>query len=156
GGREGRRMGRTGEAILRDVQGVASGFAADRRLRQRRRELVSEDFALLRDAGFLLTGVPVDQGGMWEDVQHSTRPVCDILRALARGDSSVALVSAMHPAVLCFWLASPKAVPQFQSAWDTQRRQLFESAREGAWWGTITSEPGSGGGAPQDGGRRRP
>lgn len=82
---------------------------------------------------------------MWEDVQHSTRSVCDILRTLAHGDSSVALVCAMRPAVLSFWLASPKAAAPFQPAWDTQRRHLFETAREGAWWGTITSEPGSGG-----------
>src|SRR5262245_38142898 len=138
-------MALTADTILRNVGEVAASFGADRRERQRRRELVAADFDRLREAGFLLTGVPVDQGGIWEDPHRSARPVGDILRALARGDSSVALVSAMHPAVLCFWLASPKAVPPFQPASDAQRRQLFESAREGAWWGTITSEPGSGG-----------
>ena len=135
----------TADMIVRNVREVASDFAADRRQRQQRRALVGDDFARLREAGFLLTGVPVDQGGMWEDVQHSTRSVCDILRTLAHGDSSVALVCAMHPAVLSIWLASPKAPAPFQPAWDAQRRHIFETARDGAWWGTITSEPGSGG-----------
>jgi alkylation response protein AidB-like acyl-CoA dehydrogenase len=74
-----------------------------------------------------------------------------MLRCLARGDSSVALVSAMHPAVLAFWLASPNADGGDQAAWDRQREDVFATAAsgnaEGAWWGTITSEPGSGGDA---------
>jgi alkylation response protein AidB-like acyl-CoA dehydrogenase len=51
----------------------------------------------------------------------------------------------MHPAVLSFWLASTDAPEPHASAWQAQRRQLGESALQGAWWGTITSEPGSGG-----------
>lgn len=133
------------ETILRNVREVAAGFAAERRERQRRRALVPADFARLKDAGFLLAAVPIDQGGVWEDVPHSTRSVCEILRALAHGDSSVALVSAMHPSVLSFWLTTAKAPSPFQQAWDDQRRHIVSTAREGAWWGTITSEPGSGG-----------
>jgi hypothetical protein len=60
-------MAMTADRILRDVREVASGFAADRRQRQQRRALVADDFARLRDAGLLRTGVPLDQGGMWED-----------------------------------------------------------------------------------------
>jgi alkylation response protein AidB-like acyl-CoA dehydrogenase len=51
----------------------------------------------------------------------------------------------MHPTVLAFWLASPKAPVEFQEAWDDQRRWVFKTASDGAYWGTITSEPGSGG-----------
>jgi len=133
------------DAILDNVRLVAAAFAAERAVRQQRRSIDRGDFDRLREAGFLLTGVPIDQGGIWESVRRSTRPVCEMLRTLASGDSSVALVCAMHPSVLSFWLATPDAPAAFQDGWRAQRRHFFETAREGAWWGTITSESGSGG-----------
>jgi len=132
-------------AVLESVKELARTFAAGRRERQLRRELDPRDFIALRDAGFLLTGVPADSGGLWVDVAHSTRPIAAILRALARGDPSVALVSSMHPTVLSFWLATPHVPAPFQDAWRTQRHEVSQSAAAGGWWGTITSEPGSGG-----------
>jgi alkylation response protein AidB-like acyl-CoA dehydrogenase len=48
----------------------------------------------------------------------------------------------MHPAVIAFWLASPDAS---QAEWERQRSAVFASALTGEQWGTITSEPGSGG-----------
>jgi alkylation response protein AidB-like acyl-CoA dehydrogenase len=51
----------------------------------------------------------------------------------------------MHPSVLGFWLATPTAPEPFAAAWDEQRRAIFQTVLHGAWWGTITSEPGSGG-----------
>ena len=77
--------------ILQNVQTLSAQFAKERSVRQRRRALIAADFDQLRDAGFLLTGVPAEQGGIWQDVSHSTRAVGNILRALAHGDSSVAL-----------------------------------------------------------------
>jgi alkylation response protein AidB-like acyl-CoA dehydrogenase len=130
--------------ILEGVTAIAESFAADRAVRQQRRSLDPADFVALRDAGFTLTGVPADAGGIWRDVKTSTRDVAGILRALAHGDSSVALVSSMHPAVLSFWLATPSVPSEHADAWNAQRRWVFEqAARE--WFGTITSEPGSGG-----------
>ena len=131
--------------VLKNVGELSSRFAAERTERQQRRALVASDFAALRDAGFLLTGVPVEEGGVWQDVRRSARPVCEILRVLAHGDPSVALVCAMHPSVLAVWLTSPEVPPPFQEAWAAQRSEIFQTARDGAWWGTITSEPGSGG-----------
>ncbi len=131
--------------VQKQVGALAAEWARVRSERQQRRALVAEDFDRLRDAGFLLTGVPTEQGGLWESIGRSTRAICDVLRVLATGDSSVALVSAMHPAVLSFWLASPSAPDPFAEAWKAQRKQVFQIARDGAWWGTITSEPGSGG-----------
>lgn len=131
--------------VLENVQALATQFATERRERQQRQALVAADFAQLREAGFLLTGVPVEHGGLWESVRHSTRPLCEILRTLAHGDPSVALVCAMHPGVLAFWLATSQVPVPFQAAWETQRRAIFQTVQEGAWWGTITSEPGSGG-----------
>ena len=84
--------------------------------------------------------MPTDAGGTWEGVA-SVRPLCEIYRDLARADPSVSLVSAMHPSVLGYWLLGPDRTGE----WDAQRAAVFASALDGEQWGTITSEPGSGG-----------
>jgi alkylation response protein AidB-like acyl-CoA dehydrogenase len=132
-------------AVLQEVRGIADRFAADRHERQRRDQLVPEEFDALAAAGFLLTGVPTAQGGLFESVATSTRTVGSILTTLARGDASVALVASMHPAVLSFWHASPEVSPDHQDAWSEQRAGVSQLAADGHWFGTITSEPGSGG-----------
>jgi alkylation response protein AidB-like acyl-CoA dehydrogenase len=131
--------------VRRNVEALAQEFARDRHDRQRRRELDRADFEALARAGFLLTGVAAEQGGLFESVPRSTRPIAEILRALARGDSSVALVASMHPAVLSFWLATPAVPEPDREAWARQRAEVCRFALDGLWWGTITSEPGSGG-----------
>jgi alkylation response protein AidB-like acyl-CoA dehydrogenase len=131
--------------VLENVRGIAERFAADRHERQRRERLAPEEFDELAAAGFLLTGVPSSDGGLFESVAASTRTVGDVLSVLARGDASVALVASMHPAVLSFWHASPEAPPEHRDAWSEQRAYVAQMAREGSWFGTITSEPGSGG-----------
>ena len=124
---------------------ITANFASQRAERQHRRHLDPADFAQLREAGYLLTGVPAEMGGFWVNPAQSTRFACDLLRTLAQGDPSVALVAAMHPAVLSYWMATPHAPEPHRAAWSAQRRQVAESALDGDWWGTITSEPGSGG-----------
>lgn len=124
------------------IDGIAADWRAQRAERQLRRSLDRADFNRLRAAGLLSLPVPVDAGGSWDSMQVSARPLCEIYRALAGGDPSVALVSSMHPAVIAFWLASPDAS---QPAWEAQRTAVFASAMAGEQWGTITSEPGSGG-----------
>jgi alkylation response protein AidB-like acyl-CoA dehydrogenase len=120
-------------------------LAKDRPARQLRRHLDKTDFEALAKAGFLLAGVPASAGGLWRGVAASTRPIADILRTLARGDPSVALVSSMHPAVLSFWLCQPEAPAQYATSWGEQVRFVSKTALDGHFWGTITSEPGSGG-----------
>ena len=132
---------------LENIKGISVEFAEERSERQRRRELVKGDFDRLRDAGFLLTGVPADHDGIWESVESSTRIICEMLRYIAHGDSSVALVAAMHPAVIVSggWPCIAEAPEPFRRAWEEQRKWVFQTARDGHWWGTIVSEPGSGG-----------
>jgi alkylation response protein AidB-like acyl-CoA dehydrogenase len=130
------------EDVNASINDIAAQWRADRGERQARRHLERADFDALRDAGLLKLAVPQELGGTWVDVPSSTRPVCEIYRALAAADPSVTLVSSMHPAVLAFWLATSDAS---QPAWEEQRRAAFESAVAGVQWGTITSEPGSGG-----------
>lgn len=132
-------------AIADNVRVISAQFAQERRERQQRRELSTSDFDLLKAAGVHLTGALAEHGGLWESLSQSTRPICEVLRVLAHGDSSVALVAAMHPTVLSFWLATPEVPPAHQAAWQEQRSQLSQLAVDGQWWGTITSEPGSGG-----------
>lgn len=81
-------------------------------------------------------------GGHWRSVAESTRGIARILRDLGGADPSAALVSSMHPAVVGFWLAPPDPG---RPAWTEQRQAVFAAAREGLQWGTVTSEPGSGG-----------
>jgi alkylation response protein AidB-like acyl-CoA dehydrogenase len=128
--------------LQRQLTAIADEWRADRSERQTRRHLEQADFDRLREAGLLLAPVPVESGGMWEGVASSTRSLCEALRTLAGGDPSVALVSAMHPAVLGYWLATPDSD---QPSWAEQRRAVFATAAAGCQWGTITSEPGSGG-----------
>ena len=133
------------QEVVQNIGEVSRAFAAERAERQRRRELVRADFDLLADAGFHLTGVPPDMGGINGGVREFTRPLCDMLRTLAQGDPSVALVASMHPAVIGGWLEVERAPEPYAAAWERQRRDVFQTAREKRWWGTIISEPGSGG-----------
>jgi alkylation response protein AidB-like acyl-CoA dehydrogenase len=121
---------------------IAEEWRSQRSDRQARRSLDQADFDRLAEAGFLLTAVPEDMGGLWRSVAESTRPICEVLRALSAADPSVALVSSMHPAVLGFWLARPDGE---RPAWVEQCRAVSATAAAGDQWGTITSEPGSGG-----------
>jgi alkylation response protein AidB-like acyl-CoA dehydrogenase len=124
------------------VEAIAQQWRGERAERQARRHLERSDFDALAGAGFLLTAVPHAQGGCWRGVAESTRPLCEILRAIATADASVALVASMHPAVLGYWLATSD--PD-QPEWEEQRAAVFAVAARGSQWGTITSEPGSGG-----------
>jgi alkylation response protein AidB-like acyl-CoA dehydrogenase len=131
--------------VLSNVQELSRGFASQGGERRLRRHLDRADFDALARAGFLLTGVPASMGGLWSDLAASTRGISALLRCLATGDPSVALVSAMHPAVLSFWLTQPEAPEPYTEAWREQSRRVAQTALDGSWWGTITSEPGSGG-----------
>lgn len=133
------------EEVVENINELSSKFALERRERQQRRELYKADFDALTDAGFHLTGVPPDMGGINGGVTEFTRPLCEMLRILAKGDPSVSLVSSMHPAVIGGWLEVEEAPQPYKTAWEEQRRTVFETARDGCWWGTIISEPGSGG-----------
>ena len=135
------------QTINDNIRQISIEFARERRDRQIRRHLEPADFQRLRDAGFLLANTPAEYGGAWRDPQRSTRSVSEMLRVLAQGDPSVALVASMHPAVLLFagWQMLEQAPEPYTRPWEEQRRWVFETAVDGHWWGTIISEPGSAG-----------
>lgn len=129
--------------VIHDLALIARDFATATIERQKRRHLEAEDFEQLRAAGFLLTGVPMAQGGLWQDPAGSARDYGEMVRTVAHGDPSVALVAAMHPAVMLNFLAID-TVDDHPAAWAAQRQWAIDTARS-QWWGTLTSEPGSGG-----------
>lgn len=134
------------EKIQAGVGEVIERWRPQRDERMARRQLDPADFAELAEAGFLLAAVPREHGGSFQSNAASARGVGELLRALATVDPSVALVASMHPGVTGLWLAFPEAArPELDGAWQAQRRFVFDSAASGEWWGTITSEPGSGG-----------
>ena len=135
-------MGPTTASLLGEVQSIAEQWKAQRAERQTRRHLDRADFDALRNAGLLLAVVPDEMGGLWHDAPSSTRLVSELLRTLATADPAVALVSAMHPSVVGYWLFNPDPS---QPEWEAQRQAVFATAAAGDQWGTITSEPGSGG-----------
>ncbi len=133
------------QEILADVSALAADFAARRHERQRRTALDPADFEALRQAGFHRLVLPEGAGGPWLDPPRSVRSVAQALCTLAQGDSSVALVCAMHPGVVSFWLSTPEAPAPHRQAWRAQREAVLETVRRGDFWGTVTSEAGSGG-----------
>jgi alkylation response protein AidB-like acyl-CoA dehydrogenase len=135
-------MATTWAALNGEVGDLVAEWRADRAGRQARRGLDPNDFARLAGAGFLDVAVPEARGGLWRSVAETTGPICAVLRTLAAADPSVALVASMHPSVIGFWLARP--APE-QAGWSAQFDAIVSTAVAGAQWGTITSEPGSGG-----------
>ncbi len=54
------------QLILDNVREIANDFASERSERQRRRELLREDFDRLRESGYLMVAVPAEFGGIWD------------------------------------------------------------------------------------------
>lgn len=122
---------------------IAQNFRADRSNRLGQATLAASDFAALATAGFLQLSVPIDSGGHWAGLNNTGPQLAEIIRTLAKGDPSVALVAGMHPAVLAYWHANSHEQPNQAATSQTQR--VFASVLAGHWWGTMMSEPGSGG-----------
>ncbi|TAH24808.1 MAG: hypothetical protein EAZ07_08825 [Cytophagales bacterium] len=134
------------EILLQNIQVLSDEFAKDRVKRQLRRNLHEEDFEKIRATGFLLLTVPKEMGGIYDGLKKTIRPICTALKILAHGDSSVALVSSMQSAVLANWLEHKSVPKEYESEWNLQRKEIFDGVlHHGHRWGTITSEPGSGG-----------
>jgi alkylation response protein AidB-like acyl-CoA dehydrogenase len=134
--------------ILEQIPQLATTWAAERAERQQRTTADPADYEQLRQLGVPLLAVPVEFGGTWESLAQSARPICTLLRTLAQGDPSITLASAMHHGVLGSWRI-PSVPEPYNAAWQHQRQEVFQTVLDGAWWGTMVSEPGSGGDASQ-------
>ena len=132
------------ETILEAAPKLAREWAAQRDDRQQRTQGDPADYQQLSELGVPMMAVPVEFGGTWESQAQSARPICTMLRTLAAGDPSITLASAMHHLVLSSWRV-PAAPEPWSQEWTKQRREVFKTVLDGGWWGTIISEPGSGG-----------
>ncbi|MBM3222671.1 MAG: acyl-CoA dehydrogenase [Candidatus Tectomicrobia bacterium] len=132
------------DTILAEAPRLAQGWAAERSARQQRTQADPADYERLRQLGVHLMAVPTELGGTWEDLPQTARPFCTLLRTLAQGDPSITLASAMHQLVLSSW-RMPTVPAPYTDLWTQQRREVFQTVLDGCWWGTIISEPGSGG-----------
>ena len=133
------------DKILANIDALAANWRSERNDRFGRRHLERSDFEALAETGFLRLVVPESHGGRWRSVAETGPIIVDAVQRVASGDQSVALVASMHPAVLLFWTVSPRAPAPHTEHWAEQRSEVFRSALDGHFWGTITSEPGSGG-----------
>ena len=123
-------------SILAASPDLAREWASEREDRQRRTDADPADYDRLKALGISLMGVPVEFGGTWENLAQSARPICTMLRCLAQGDPSITLSSAMHQSVLASWRV-PSVPEPFNDGWQQQRKQVFSTVTDGAWWGTI-------------------
>ena len=133
------------DAVLDAIDELAERWTAERSERLARRHLERADFDALIETGYLRLIVPAEHGGLWTSLAETGPVIVDAVGRLARGDHSVALVASMHPAVMIAWTAADEAPDDDADAWAAQRERVFASALDGHLWGTITSEPGSGG-----------
>jgi hypothetical protein len=142
--------------VHRGVAELARGFAADRGERQQRDHLDPADLGCPGGGRAPAHGPAGRHGGLWRDVRTSTRPICEIYRALARGDSSLALTTSMHPAVLAYWLATPEVPEPDAAAWRRQHDVVSTTVEEGAWWARSRPSPAAVGTSPARGPRPEP
>lgn len=133
------------DEVLAKIDVLASSWVSERDERFLRRHLERSDFDALAETGYLRLIVPESHGGLWRSLSETGPILVDAVQRIARGDQSVALVASMHPAVQIFWTASAEAPEPFTEIWAQQRAEVFQSALDGHFWGTIASEPGSGG-----------
>jgi alkylation response protein AidB-like acyl-CoA dehydrogenase len=135
---------RDGDGLLSGMREFASELVSNRAERLRQRHLDPNDYDRLHAIGYHRACVPVEHGGSWEGTRRSVRTLAEMHRLLAMGDPSLSLSLSMHPGVLAFWReADPHDEPEFAD-WEAQKRFVFDTAINGIWWGTITSEPGTG------------
>lgn len=133
------------EKTLAAIDELASEWVEQRSDRFQRRHLERADFEAVAATGYLELIVPEAHGGQWRSLHETGPQIVEAVRRLARGDQSVALVASMHPTVLGFWTSVETATHPHQDGWEAQRSEVFKTALDGHFWGTITSEPGSGG-----------
>lgn len=135
----------TSASVLTAIDQLADRWQTERDERLQRRHLERDDFDAVAATGFLRLIVPEAHGGLWQSLATTGPILVDAVGRLARGDHSVALVASMHPAVMIYWTANEAAPSPFTDAWSQQQADVFATAMEGHFWGTISSEPGSGG-----------
>jgi alkylation response protein AidB-like acyl-CoA dehydrogenase len=108
----------------------------------RNAEPALENLRDLRRAGLLRLNVPTTFGGLGAGLSESV----EVLRELAQGSPSTALMLAMHNSTLANYLLDPDLVPRSERDYfRAQREWAWEAAAQGKIFGVANSEQGVGG-----------
>ena len=129
-------------------------FAADRKARQLRTQFDLADFDRLAEAGLLRTGLPADRGGLWANLSCRRAASASSTECSAGADPSVAAGSRRCTPRCSGSGSRPDLPTPTAPAGTTARLAIFDTVAAGRRWGTITSEPGSGGDVVAHQGRR--
>jgi alkylation response protein AidB-like acyl-CoA dehydrogenase len=125
---------------------LALSLAQELAARERDHDLAgtfaAENIALLREAGLFRLIVPEELGGMGAGLAEAV----EVLRTLAHGSPSTALMFMMHVSVLSQLLIDAELVPaQHRAFFREQRAWAFGEAMNGRIFGVANSEPGAAG-----------
>ena len=132
---------RRGEAVTRASE-LAKEFATREEALDHDGSYASLNVQRLHETGFLGLNVPWDAGGMGADLMTTL----DVLRTLAHGSPSTALMLAMHTSVLSHLLIVPELIPAAErTSYESRRAWCWQQALEGAIFAVANSEPGAGG-----------
>jgi alkylation response protein AidB-like acyl-CoA dehydrogenase len=141
---------RTWDEVRDDVRDAARRIGAEHEARAR--ELADPDLPLSRAAlaelgaaGFTRVAAPASHGGLWTTRAEGVARSIELVRIVAREHASLGLVVAMHPSVAATFLLAVEAPEPQRAAFEAQLDRFHTAAAEGAFWATMTSEPGSGG-----------
>jgi alkylation response protein AidB-like acyl-CoA dehydrogenase len=102
----------------------------------------ADNIELLREAGLFTANVPESHGGFGESLGGTV----EMLRTLAQGSPSTALMLGMHTSILGNYLLDPEHVPAAERGdFLAQRDWAFGEAMHGKIFGVANSETGAGG-----------
>ena len=132
--------------LLTDIETLAATWAGERAERIQRRHLDPDDFEALAGTGYLELVVPVDHGGRWRSMTE-TGSAADRCRSPAGGRRSRGGAGGVDaPCRRRVLDCRPPVRPsRSERPGRPSRLPSFATALDGHFWGTITSEPGSGG-----------
>ncbi|MGH9278461.1 MAG: acyl-CoA dehydrogenase family protein [Acidimicrobiales bacterium] len=119
-----------GQSVLSET--ILDACGANAAVYDRENRFFDEDFALLRDAGYLRMAVPAELGGLGFNLAQ----VCAEQRRLASRAAPTALALTMH-------LSQTGVAADLWRAGDTSQGWLLQEAAEGAVFAYGNAEPGN-------------
>lgn len=121
---------------------LSSRFEGREAAHDRSGSYAADNVADLRTSGMLTLTVPANDGGFGASLMETS----DVLRTLAHGSPSTALMLGMHTSILANYLLDPAAVPESErNHFRLQRAWAIDEAAAGKIFAVANSEPGAGG-----------
>lgn len=135
-------MSRNVSPALEAAERLVPQLASNEPEHDRAGQFAAANIELLRAAGLLALNVPRSAGGFGETLGGTTA----VLRTIAKGSPSTALMLMMHTSVLAHYLTPVDLVPEPEREYfETQRAWAWQQAVDGHLFGVANSEAGAGG-----------